>query len=166
LDFGFAAPFVCLWIQSTPDGHTYVLDEYVQPQRTISEHLTHIESRPYPRSSFITCDPAGSGHSDQTAASNVQYLRSRGYAVKYRKSLIQEGLEMVRHALRPALGPVRLYVHPRCARLIKALRAYHYAPGGSELPVKDGEHDHLIDALRYHFVNANSLKLPQPSRRY
>jgi hypothetical protein len=24
----------------------------------------------------------------------------------------------------------------------------------------------LIDALRYHFVNAPSLKPPQPSRRY
>lgn len=165
LDFGFAAPFVCLWIRRDDAGRVHVIDEYVQPGRTIHEHLAHIEQRPW-RTRWVACDPAGSGHSDQTATSNVQYLRSRGYAVKHRKSLIQEGLEMIRHALRPALGPVRLYIHPRCRHLISALRAYHYAPGGSELPVKDGEHDHLIDALRYYFVNAGSLKPMQTSRRY
>ena len=52
-----------------------------------------------------------------------------------------------------AAGKPTLFIHPRCARLIKAMRSYHYAEGGSELPVKDGVHDHLIDALRYWFIN-------------
>jgi hypothetical protein len=59
-----------------------------------------------------------------------------------------------------------LFVHPRCVRLIKALRSYRYAAGGSELPVKDGEHDHLIDALRYHYMNVGSLAESQRWRRY
>jgi len=73
--------------------------------------------------------------------------------VRCRPSGIVAGLEMIRAALAPAAGEPTLFVHPRCARLIRALESYHYAPGGSELPVKDGEHDHLIDALRYHYVN-------------
>ena len=85
--------------------------------------------------------------------SNVQLLRRSGYTVRTRGSGILEGIEMIRHALRPAAGEVKLFVSSKCERLIKALAGYHYAPGGSELPVKDGEHDHLIDALRYHFVN-------------
>jgi hypothetical protein len=85
--------------------------------------------------------------------SNVQHLKAAGFGVKYRKSLILEGLEMIRAALKPGVGEGRLVVHPRCKKLIKAMRGYHYAAGGAELPVKDGEHDHLIDALRYYFVN-------------
>ena len=166
LDFGFAAPFVCLWIRRDGEGRTFVVDEYVQQQRTIVEHVEQMEGRVWGKVERVTCDPAGSSHSDQTAVSNVQYLKSRGYVVKHRKSLILEGLEMVRHALRPALGEVRLFIHPRCGRLIKAMKGYWYAKGGSELPVKDGEHDHLIDALRYHYVNAGSLTPAKRPWRY
>ena len=38
--------------------------------------------------------------------------------------------------------------------LIKALECSHYHPTSSgENPEKDGVHDHLIDALRYFFIN-------------
>jgi hypothetical protein len=152
LDFGFANPFVCLWIWSDGQRHV-VVDEYVQAMRTMAEHLEQMEARPWGVVKKVACDPAGAGRNEQTAESNVQLLRRRGYQVRYRKSLIVEGLEMVRSALRPASGEPRLRVHPRCVRLIKALKGYRYAEEGSELPVKDGEHDHLIDALRYYFVN-------------
>jgi len=33
------------------------------------------------------------------------------------------------------------------------MKSYRYGEGGGEVPLKDGEHDHLIDALRYFFVN-------------
>ncbi len=155
LDFGFANPFVCLWIWSEEgsEGRSFVVDEYVQPMRTMLEHVEQIEARRWGAVKKVACDPAGAGRNDQTAESNVQVLRGRGYQVRYRKSLIVEGLEMVRTALRPASGHSRLFIHPRCVRLIKAMKAYRYPEGGGELPVKDGEHDHLIDALRYYFVN-------------
>jgi len=66
---------------------------------------------------------------------------------------------MIRAALKPAAGKPTLFIHERCARLIKAMRSYHYAEGGSELPVKDGEHDHLVDALRYWFVNRSGTEV-------
>ena len=65
----------------------------------------------------------------------------------------------VRPALRPALGEPTLFVAARCEKLIKAMESYHYGEKGGELPVKDGEHDHLIDALRYHFVNRTTRAL-------
>jgi hypothetical protein len=153
MDFGFANPFVCLWIVRWDDGRTHVIDEYVQPGRQLAEHLEMIRRRPWGPAKVVACDPAGQGHSDQTGTSNVQHLRKEGFCVRCRPSGIVAGLEMIRAALAPAAGEPTLFVHPRCARLIRALESYHYAPGGSELPVKDGEHDHLIDALRYHYVN-------------
>lgn len=162
IDFGFANPLVCLWIAKRADGSTYIFDEYVQEQQTLDVHLQQIEARPWGkmggRIARITCDPAGRARNDQTAASNIQLLRRSGYHVRSRKSLIADGLEFIRCALKPAHGPPRLFIHPRCTKLIKAMQAYRYG-NGTESPIKDGTHDHLIDALRYYFVNAIDEKV-------
>jgi hypothetical protein len=131
----------------------HVIDEYVQPGRTIHEHVAEIEARRWGKVRRIACDPAGGAPSDQTADSNVRILRRSGYHVCSRHTRIPEGLELIRAALRPATGEPTLFIDPACKRLIKAMQCYHYADTGSELPLKDGEHDHLIDALRYWFVN-------------
>ena len=166
IDFGFANPFVCLWLQS--DGHlTHVIDEYVQGQRTIDEHIAELRARPWPAPAHIACDPAGSGRNEQTGISSVQQLRRAGFVVRHRPSRIVEGVEHIRAALRPAAGEPTLLIHLRCKHLIRSLTAYHYGDTlghASELPVKDGEHDHLIDALRYHFVNR--AKREMESRAY
>jgi hypothetical protein len=165
IDFGFSNPFACLWVRD--DGQTvYVFDEYVQSGRTMEEHLGVIESRPWGRVRHVACDPAGNSRNDQTAESNVHLLRRRQYAVKTRRSLIVEGLERIRQGLRTGAGDVSLFVHPRCENLIRALRNYHYPAGlNSELPFKDGENDHLVDALRYFYVNRGSGERVSP-RRY
>ena len=119
----------------------------------MAEHVEQIELRPWGRAGRIACDPSGAGRNDQTAESNIQFLRRRGYRVVSKKSLIVEGLELIRAALRPAAGAPRLFIHPRCRRLIEAMQQYHYSDRGGELPLKDGTHDHPVDALRYYFVN-------------
>lgn len=164
IDFGFHNPFVCLWIAD--DGSTcHVLDEYVQPQQTVAQHVMQIAARRHCVVRRICCDPAGSGRNEQTAESNIALLRRCGYTVCYRASRIAEGLEMIRAGLAPACGLASLFISPRCERLIAAMKGYQYAPGGSELPVKDGVHDHLIDALRYFYVN-RAGNGPSGGRRY
>jgi hypothetical protein len=153
VDFGFAAPFVCLWILEAPDGSRHVIDEYVQDGRVTHEHVEQIRLRPWGDPEALCCDPAGKARNDQTAQSNVDALRAAGFLVRTRHSGIVDGVEMIRAALCPAEGEPTLFVHPRCVRLIKALHAYRYGERGGEVPLKDGEHDHLIDALRYYFVN-------------
>lgn len=190
IDFGFANPFVCLWI--VHDGRrVHVIDEYVQPQRTLVEHLSYIQQKGYGTVAWVACDPAGGARSEQTGDSPVNLLRRAGFSVRCRRSRVLDGLEEIRVALRPAAAaaggeddgaagpalagfrpgmsrhptppppaPPRLLVHPRCVRLIRALQCYRYADPSvdavsatSELPLKDGEHDHLVDALRYFFIN-------------
>lgn len=153
MDFGFSNPFVCLWIRAMADGVVHVIDEYVQPQRMMHEHIEAIAVRKHGTVAKVACDPAGMGRNEHTGMSNVQVLRRAGFSVRCKGSRILDGVEMIRAALRPATGEPKLFIHPRCQRLIKAMRSYHYAEGGSELPLKDGEHDHVIDALRYFYVN-------------
>lgn len=153
VDFGYGAPFVCLWVQT--DGEkTFVIDEYVQKELTMDDHVLEIQTRPWPSPSHIDCDPAGSARNDQTGMSNVQKLRRAGFVVRFRTSLIEEGVEAMRAALRPAAGAPALFIHPRCRHLIRSMTCLTLAKlrEGAK-PHKDGVHDHAADALRYHFVN-------------
>ena len=151
IDFGYHNPFACLWIRS--DGRSFhVIDEHVQSEMLIEAHVQAIRSRRHGAIDQIYCDPAGNSRSDQTGKSSVAVLKSEGFRVCTRGSRIVDGLELIRANLQSAAGDVRLFIHPRCRILIRAMQAYHYPPGGGELPLKDGVHDHPIDALRYYFI--------------
>jgi hypothetical protein len=158
VDFGFAAPFVCLWVLEAAGGSRHVIDEYVQDGRVTHEHVEQIRLRPWGEPRALCCDPAGKASNDQTARSNVDQLRGAGFVVRTRHSGIIEGVELVRAALCPAEGEPTLFIHPRCVRLIKAMQCYRYGARTGELPLKDGDHDHLVDALRYYFVNRAGSK--------
>jgi hypothetical protein len=152
IDFGFKNPFVCLWIRRDAFGRSFVIDEYVQEFVEVDRHIEEIKSRLHGEVRRIGCDPAGSARNEQTGKSNIQKLRDAGFKVGSRGSLIVDGLEMIRAGLKSGTGEVTLFIHPRCKRLIEAMRSYRYGEGRDENPLKDWS-DHLVDALRYFFVN-------------
>ncbi len=162
LDFGFVNPFVCLWIQVDEDGVVRVIDEYVRSRATIDVHAEEIKRRTPCGEEHVAatfCDPAGKSVNDVTGTSVVRELRTLGIVVRFRRSGILEGIELIRRAIRSGDGQSTLVISSRCRRLIEAMQCYHYPePGstaGGELPLKDGIHDHPLDALRYFFVNYN-----------
>jgi hypothetical protein len=179
LDFGFANPFVCLWIQVDSEGVVRVIDEYIRSRATIDVHAAELKART-PGSTKLTagagesrviatfCDPAGAGANDVTGTSAVRELRSLGINVRYRRSGIAEGIELIRRAIRSGDGKNRFLISPRCSRLIEALTCYHYpdSPAGDELPLKDGLYDHPIDALRYFFINHAGNTAKSVNRHY
>jgi len=158
LDFGFVNPFVCLWIQVDETGVVRVIDEYVRSRATIDVHAVEIKNRTPVAEEQVAatfCDPAGKSVNDVTGTSAVRELRSFGIAVRFRRSGILEGIELIRRAIRSGDGKSSLIVSPKCPRLIEAMECYHYPESAAprELPQKDGLYDHPIDALRYFFVN-------------
>jgi hypothetical protein len=169
IDFGFVNPFVCLWIQVDGNGTVRIIDEYIKSRQTIDVHADEIKNRmPYSEDRVIAtfCDPAGAGVNDVTGTSPVFQLRQAGIKLRFRRSSILEGIELVRRALRSGDGKSSMIISPRCGRLIEAMQCYHYPQqGAEELPLKDGIYDHPIDALRYFFVNYNSSSATK-SRKY
>ena len=153
IDFGFVNGFALLWIRRYEDGTVHVIDERMVKSVALNEHIEYMKRRPWGEFNAITCDPAGKARSGQTGTSEVAMLRAAGFNVLCRKSYITDGLELIRAGLRPAVGPPKLFIHPRCKTLASAMRRYHYRPDGGENPEKDGEDDHPVDALRYFYVN-------------
>ena len=169
IDFGFVNPFVCLWIQIDGDGTVRVIDEYVKSRQTVDTHADEIKNKTPCGEDNVTatfCDPAGAGVNDVSGTSPVSQLKAAGIKLRYKRSPILEGIELIRRTLCNGEGKSSLIISPRCGRLIEAMQCYHYPPVGSiELPLKDGIYDHPIDALRYFFVNYNT-SISAKSRKY
>ena len=154
MDFGFRAPTVVLVAALLPSGDLFITAERSKRESLLAEHIDALTHSDHPVPAFVAVDPAGRQRSEQTGLSNVALLRRAGLAVRDRRCSLHEGLAAVRARLRPAAGPPRLTVSPRCRTLIESLERYHYPDDDpvSEIPVKDGP-DHAADALRYLIVS-------------
>jgi len=86
--------------------------------------------------------------------------------MRTRRSDVNAGIEAVRARLLAADGRVRLFIHPRCRTLIRALSEYHFSTTEERdaKPIKDGP-DHPADALRYLVVNLDLFE-PVTGRAY
>lgn len=157
IDFGYKNPFVCLFIQVDGDGTVRVFDEYVQSRKITAENAEAIKTLTPVGEDQVAgtfCDPAGKGKHATSGKSEMQVLTEMEIRVQASKSEIKDGLELIRAALRAGDGSRRLVINRKCKQLIKAMESYRYPDTGpSEVPLKDGEHDHLIDALRYFFIH-------------
>ncbi|MCE5186243.1 MAG: hypothetical protein LLF76_08980 [Planctomycetaceae bacterium] len=160
IDFGIRNPFVCLWIQVDGEECFRVVDEYWALGKRTAENAAAVKARTPGGEDRVTatfCDPAGKSRQETSGSSSVEELRKAGIHVRSKHSHVLDGLELIRSVLRDGDGQSRIVIDPRCKLLIKSLQGYHYADttskAASELPVKDGVHDHAIDALRYFFMN-------------
>jgi hypothetical protein len=153
MDFGIRSPTVVLFAHVDPRGVLWIVDEHVESDAALSEHIGVIKAhRTAPE--WIGVDPAGRQRGFQTGISDVQAMRRAGLIVKDRKLGLHEGLKLIRSRLKPARGEVRVYIHQSCVRLIDSVRKYHYPKDQpfTDAPEKDG-HDHCVDALRYLIQN-------------
>ncbi len=155
IDFGYSNPLACLFIQ-VRNGCVYVLDEHIQARTTLAEHSRIIRDKwPYTFNGNF-CDPAGRQRNDITGTSPVTELAGVGINCTSRASRISDGIEIIRDYILSGDNTVRLFIDPKCRGLIKAMMSLRYKKSlgvVSELPHKDGVHDHVIDALRYFFIN-------------
>jgi len=168
IDFGYRNPFVCLWVQLSPAGAVHVIGEYIRSQQPIARHAAKILKRDPGPIAMTYVDPAGRQRESTSGAACTELLAEAGIHCTSRRSTIAEGIELVRAALAPADGDPTLLIDPSCPELIDAFEAYHYGKEGSadaDRPVKDGP-DHLIDALRYFFVNRMRPRREVRRKRY
>jgi hypothetical protein len=167
LDFGYRTPAV-VWAELRADSTIRVFDALVGSKWPVHQLITEIRAVDARHGlteddfAWTAVDPAGAAKHDE-GISSVERLHEAGIKAIYRTSSIEAGVEAVRALLRDAAGTVRLRVHDSCTSLVQAFHGYTWDASG-ELPLKDGVHDHLMDALRYLVVNLHSVWKTAPGR--
>ena len=106
----------------------------------------------YPRQRIIVM-PDPSGVARKTSAggrTDITILENAGWTVKYRRSHppVRDRINAVNSLLKNADDQVRLWIDPRCRKLIECLEKQTYKDG-TQIPDKDSGFDHMNDALGY-----------------
>lgn len=141
IDFGFANPFVCLFLAESPDGQIVLYDEYVASGRLLSQHALEIKRRGGEQVFETTWADHDAQDRAQLAAEGVETVAAR-------KDLIAGIAEVVRAIGETVDGAPRLAIDARCRTTLEEIAGYRWESGGTrEAPVK--ANDHCMDALRY-----------------
>jgi len=169
LDLGWTHPTAILWAQLSPSGEWIVFDELVKSHLRLDKVAeailggpVDVQGRtfrakvPYTKIDRIVSGVEGKQSRQEAGGeSAIRTLISRGVTrVGVYSGQIADGVHTLRSKLRTADGEIKLKISPSCRRLIDDFAGYQYPAdsdgnASSELPDKDGVHDHTMDALRY-----------------
>jgi hypothetical protein len=147
-------PMSSVVFQKQRNGELWAIDEICLPQSNTHELCDELERRywRYQEQIVIYPDPAGAyGSTKGRGESDVDIFRERGFKrTKYHRKhpAVADRVNAVNTMLRAANGAIKLYVDPRCKKLIEAFEQTLYVPGGREVDKKAGV-EHAADAAGY-----------------
>ena len=169
IDFGFRQPAV-LWMQcylQEGSWHTNIIDEIAHERNVKTETLVKmVRSKHYNVVTYFG-DPAGINKQAQSGLGDIEIFRKFGIPIRSVKDRIsrdiEAGISHVRGFIENAERDRFIHVSARCINLCRDFENYRYPEHkeGSDLrklPIKDGIHDHTMDALRYFFINRFPLR--------
>ena len=129
----------------------HVFDEIVLFGSNTDEMVDEIRQR-YGRQSRVIIYPDPASRQRKTSAggrTDLSILQNAGFEVRAKTShsQIRDRINAVNARLQSSDGKRRLYVDPKCKKVIESLERHTYKEGTSQ-PEKDG-FDHMNDALGY-----------------
>jgi hypothetical protein len=164
IDFGYRMP-AALWFQTYIVGgltHINVIDEIVHKQNIKTDEFAEmIKAKRYAVREYYG-DPAGMQAQGQSGLGDIEIFRRNGIHVKSIRDKVSRniasGITHVRGFIENAQGQRFIHLDKKCMGLAEDLENYRYPESGEGKdlkpdPVKDGRHDHSMDAFRYFFLN-------------
>ena len=129
----------------------YFIDEICMKGSNTDEVCDELKRR-YPGSRIIMYpDPAGRQRKTSAGGrTDISILQNAGFRVQVRNSHtpIRDRVNSVNAKLMNTKGERTLFVDPKCKNIIKSLEKMVYKQGTSVIE-KDGELDHMADAVGY-----------------
>lgn len=130
----------------------HILSELVLPNSNTTEMAEEIRRR-WPGRDIIVCpDPSGNARKTSAPVGQTDFalLRAAGFRLSVSKKAppVVDRVNEVNALLCNSEGARRLWVHPNCVQLIKALEGLTYKEGTSVVDKSLGL-DHISDALGY-----------------
>ena len=136
----------------TPVGNSfYIYDEIELPNSNTHELCQEIERRVGFRGVTVFPDPAGAARKTSSRGrSDHDILREYGFAVKAHRShpKVKDRNATVNSMFCNAAKERRLFIDPRCKKLIQSVAKHQYKPD-TMIPDKDSGWDHMTDSLGY-----------------
>jgi len=149
IDFNLDPLSVCVAV--VQNHNIYFVDEIVLKGSNTDEVCDELKRR-YPTSKIVMYpDPAGkSKHTSSGGRSDHSILRNAGFGVNVRHAHtpVRDRVNAVNSKLKNAKGVRSMFIDPKCKQIIKSLERMTYKEGSSVIN-KDGENDHMADAVGY-----------------
>lgn len=156
MDWGLADPCVALLMAADERGNVFVISEYYQANRLISEQCKEIlQMTGGRRLDWAVIDPSAKSREQTTGKSLMDQYRDGGLPVVEANNRLFDGIAAVQEALKEDSerdhpltgkpGSPRLHIGRNCTHLIDQLSSYRWGQDGK--PMKGD--DHAVDALRY-----------------
>lgn len=157
IDYGYAAPYCCLWLAKRPDGSIVVYNEAYDTGKTAGEQALEVRVMSSGSKFFTSVgDPS-------MWASNREGLRYKSAAQQYAEG----GVGLVKGSNERVIGwgvlhelmkyadgiPPRVSIMRRCANLIRTLPLMVQDANDPE-DIDTTLEDHAVDALRYGLMAA------------
>lgn len=170
VDYGFAAPFCCLWFTSDPaTGRTYVYREVYQTglSDAAQSALIYRCTTDYERINFTLADPSmwtKRFFEGKTFTTADEYMKQGVPLIPADNDRIM-GVRTIHRLLadNPADGKPMLQVFSTCSNLIRTLPALPHSKTNPEDVDTRGE-DHGFDCLRYGTVRRTPIGIGQQKR--
>ncbi len=149
IDFNVDPMSVCVTV--IQGNIVYVIDEITMMGSNTDEIVEELRNR-YPKSR-ITMYPDPAGRQRKTSAggrTDLSILQNAGFQVQVKNTHahIRDRVNSVNAKLKNTAGERTLFVDPKCKQVINSLEKMVYKPGTSIIE-KDGELDHMADAVGY-----------------
>jgi len=172
IDWGYAAPFCCLWIAKEPDtGRQYVYREAYYTNLTDSQQVQLIKDMTPPGENivFTYADPSMWGRqvNENIVFTTADTYRTMGVMLTKADNDRLSGKRKVSQVLGNLPdGRPGLMIFRNCTNLIRTLPTLPLDKVHPE-DVDTKAEDHAYDALRYGETNAPRIQMPQqPQSRY
>ena len=172
IDFGYRMP-AALFFQTYKKGqkldwHINIIDEIVhRKDLKVSQFAKLIMDKKYGIVRAMG-DPAGYQMQSSVGMGEAELFRQATglhvFSLRDKTSRsIASGISHVRNFICNVNGDRRLHINKKCVNVINDIESYRYIDQKEgtdlkEIPMKDGLHDHSMDALRYFFVNQFPIK--------
>lgn len=148
MDFGYTHNFSCI-VGALDGNRCFVLDVLSQAELEVEQQIELCDS------TIRHCSPRIYADSENPEA--IKRFFKKGYRIKKVEKgpgSVISGIEVVRGALRPAMGEPRLFFlrgDDGCELLAKRLSSYHWKldAAGEPSDIPDDDKDDEADALRY-----------------
>ena len=149
IDFNVDPMSVCISV--IENNVIYMIDEICMRGSNTDEVCDELKRR-YPKSRIVMYpDPAGRQRKTSAGGkTDISILQNAGFTVQVRNAHtpIRDRVNSVNSKLCSADGIRSLFIDPKCKQIVNSLEKMVYKPGTSIIE-KDGELDHMADAVGY-----------------